>query len=117
MDVVVGLVTVVLLAAVIALISHPLRLARRGPEGPSEDRADLEAARESKYREIRDAQLDYSTGKLSDSDYEAVDGALRAEAMDILRRLDGVDEAEAAEAAADPLPPPLAPPSPPDENS
>ena len=31
-------------------------------------RAELEAAREAKYREIRDAELDYRTGKLSDDD-------------------------------------------------
>jgi hypothetical protein len=50
--------------------------------------AELEAAREAKYREIRDADLDHRTGKLSDADYEAVDGALRAEAVEILHELD-----------------------------
>ena len=45
-------------------------------------------AREAKYREIRDAELDYRTGKLSREDYEAVDGALRAEALEILNRLE-----------------------------
>jgi regulatory protein YycH of two-component signal transduction system YycFG len=50
--------------------------------------AELEAAREAKYREIRDAELDHRTGKLSDADYEAVDGALRAEASEILKALD-----------------------------
>ena len=47
----------------------------------------LEAAREAKYREIRDAELDFRTGKLSREDYEAIDGALRAEALEILNRL------------------------------
>ena len=51
-------------------------------------RDELETARESKYREIRDAELDYRTGKLSREDYEAVDGALRTEAVEILNRLD-----------------------------
>ena len=32
--------------------------------------AELEAARDAKYREIRDAELDLRTGKLSDEDYE-----------------------------------------------
>lgn len=50
--------------------------------------ADLEAAREAKYREIRDADLDHRTGKLSDEDFEAVDRSLRAEAIRILRDLD-----------------------------
>ena len=52
------------------------------------ERAELEAARDAKYREIRDAELDHRTGKLSDADWRAQDRALRAEAVDILRRLD-----------------------------
>jgi hypothetical protein len=48
----------------------------------------LEAAREGKYREIRDAELDYRTGKLSADDYDAIDATLRAEAIEILDRLD-----------------------------
>ena len=31
--------------------------------------ADLEAAKEAKYREIRDAELDQRTGKLSEEDH------------------------------------------------
>ncbi|MBV8948766.1 MAG: hypothetical protein JOZ95_25315 [Solirubrobacterales bacterium] len=50
--------------------------------------AELEAAREAKYRELRDAELDHSTGKLSDDDYEEIDRSLRAEAIEILRALD-----------------------------
>jgi hypothetical protein len=93
-------VIAVVLAAVVALLAAPLRA--RGPSagaaesvrsddpaGPrSSERADLEAAREAKYREIRDAELDYRTGKLSEEDYRAVDAALRAEAIEILRRLE-----------------------------
>jgi hypothetical protein len=44
-------------------------------------------ARETKYREIRDAEMDYRTGKLSREDYEAIDRQLRAEAMKILEAL------------------------------
>jgi hypothetical protein len=51
-------------------------------------RAELEAAREAKYREIRDAELDFRTGKLSREDYDAIDGELRAEAIEILNRLE-----------------------------
>jgi methionine synthase II (cobalamin-independent) len=51
---------------------------------------ELEAAREAKYREIRDAELDHQTGKLSDEDFRAIDQSLRAEAIEILRRLDDV---------------------------
>jgi flagellar biosynthesis/type III secretory pathway M-ring protein FliF/YscJ len=52
--------------------------------------AELEAARDAKYREIRDAELDHRTGKLSDADYQAIDAALRAEAVEILHQLDQV---------------------------
>ena len=41
------------------------------------EQIDLEAARDAKYREIRDAELDHQTGKLSDADYEAIDSTLR----------------------------------------
>jgi hypothetical protein len=60
--------------------------------------AELEAARDAKYREIRDAELDHRTGKLSDADYQALDQSLRAEAVEILRAL---DRAAAAAAAAE----------------
>ena len=83
------LVIVVLLVIVVALVATPLR-ARRGAAVVEEDaeRAELEAARDAKYREIRDAELDHRTGKLSEADWRAMDRALRAEAVEILRRLD-----------------------------
>jgi hypothetical protein len=49
---------------------------------------ELEAARDAKYREIRDADLDHRTGKLSDADHEAVDRTLRAEAIEIMHAID-----------------------------
>jgi cytochrome c-type biogenesis protein CcmF len=48
----------------------------------------LQAQRAAKYREIRDAELDYRTGKLSLEDYRVVDASLRAEALAILDRLE-----------------------------
>ncbi len=85
------LVIFVVLALVVLLVSAPL-WRRRGDE-PDEDaaRAELEAARDAKYREIRDAELDYRMGKLSEADWRALDRGLRAEAVAILRRLDELD--------------------------
>ncbi len=84
------LVIAVLLVIVIALVATPLR-ARRGVVVEEDaERAELEAARDAKYREIRDAELDHRTGKLSEADWRAMDRALRAEAVEILRRLDEV---------------------------
>jgi hypothetical protein len=82
------LIVLVVLAVVVLVVSAPLR--RRGVEEAEEsaELAELEAARDAKYREIRDAELDRRTGKLSDADWRAQDRALRAEAVDILRRLD-----------------------------
>ena len=84
-------VVLVLVAVVVLVIAAPLR--RRGVPEAEEgaELAELEAARDAKYREIRDAELDYRTGKLSDADWRTTDRALRAEAMDILHRLDELD--------------------------
>ena len=56
------------------------------------ERADLEAAREAKYAEIRDAEMDYRTGKLSEPDWRPLDRQLRREAVEILHRLDDLSE-------------------------
>jgi hypothetical protein len=83
-------IVLVVLAVAVFVISAPLR-ARRQPEDPEAGRvAELEAARDAKYREIRDAELDLRTGKLSAEDYGAIDRTLRAEAIEIMRALDAV---------------------------
>jgi hypothetical protein len=84
-----ALLVIVVLFLVVLFVSTPLRRARRASDtGRSPELDDLEAAREAKYREIRDAELDHRTGKLSDADYHVVDGGLRAEAIEILRSID-----------------------------
>jgi hypothetical protein len=93
MDILIAFLIVVLLVAVIAVVGQPLRAVRRGPPASSPGRDELEAAREAKYREIRDAELDYRTGKLSREDYETIDSTLRAEAVEILDRLAALKEA------------------------
>lgn len=88
MSFVIAILTVALLAVVILVVSAPLRAARRRVDLPSAELGELEAAREAKYREIRDADLDYRTGKLSREDYESTAAALRTEALEILNRLE-----------------------------
>ena len=103
----IAILTLLLIGLVVALVSAPLRRAREldraipqdDGERPDVDdsplapdsrlREDLEAAREAKYREIRDAELDFRTGKLSSDDYQAIDADLRAEAIEILNQLEG----------------------------
>jgi hypothetical protein len=89
-DVVTLVAIMALLGAVAWLVVAPLRAgsAARDEERYEGARADLEAAKEAKYAEIRDAELDHATGKLSDADWHAVDRQLRAEAIEILQRLD-----------------------------
>jgi hypothetical protein len=77
---------------VVLFVSSPLRGTRSAESGGGGELADLEAAREAKYREIRDAELDHRTGKLSDADYEALDGTLRAEAIEILHSIDTISK-------------------------
>ena len=92
MDVLAPLIVIVVLTLVVLLVSAPLRGSHsaRAEERDELRRADLEAAREAKYREIRDAELDFRTGKLSEADWKRLDRELRAEAIDILRELDEV---------------------------
>ena len=85
-------VALIVLAALVALaVSVPLR--RRGDAERREEARlqELEAAKEAKYREIRDAELDHRMGKLSRDDWRAVDRELRGEAIDILRELDRLE--------------------------
>jgi hypothetical protein len=82
------IIALVMVTVVIVIIAAPLR--GRGASGPQPDaeREELEARREAKYREIRDADLDYRMGKLSRADYHAIDAELRREALEILDRLE-----------------------------
>jgi hypothetical protein len=95
------LIILAVLAVVFALITGPLRGARHRRSNLGATAADLEAARDAKYREIRDAEMDLRTGKLSDEDHREIDGGLRAEAIEILHRLDEAQAEEAAAAAED----------------
>jgi hypothetical protein len=96
-DVIVAVLIALALAGAVAFVGAPLRRRAADPE-PENSSAQalpaLEAAKEAKYREIRDAELDYRTGKLSEEDFRALDATLRSEAAAILAR---VRELEARE--------------------
>jgi hypothetical protein len=90
-DALAPIIVIVLLGVVVWLVSAPLRAgAAAAQDADAARREDLEAAKEAKYREIRDAELDYRTGKLSEADWRALDRELRAQAMELLRRLDAL---------------------------
>jgi type II secretory pathway pseudopilin PulG len=87
---------VLLVMALVAVAAWVVTRPLRRPDGAR--RADarmeaLEAAKEAKYREIRDAELDHATGKLTDEDWRALDAQLRSEAVELLRRIDARREA------------------------
>jgi hypothetical protein len=91
------LLVMVAAAAVVLVVSSPFRRAETDTADAVDPKtatkvADLEAAKESKYREIRDAELDHRMGKLSDEDFASTDHTLRAEAIDIIDALDRSEE-------------------------
>ena len=82
-------IALVLLAVLVAaLVTRPLLHDSEPAARDAARREELDAAKEAKYREIRDAELDHRMGKLSDEDWRRVDRELRAEAIEILRELD-----------------------------
>lgn len=93
-------IIMVILALVVVFVTAPLRrLPAPGETTPQTEAEaaeplvlELEAARDAKLRELRDAELDHRTGKLSDADYQALDSQLRAEAIEILHALDEARE-------------------------
>ena len=88
MTVLVVIIALVLLTAVIAVLASPLLRGHSSEVPEDSELQELEAEREAKYREIRDAELDYRMGKLSREDHEAIDAELRKEALAILDRLE-----------------------------
>ncbi|HWI97275.1 MAG TPA: heme lyase CcmF/NrfE family subunit [Solirubrobacterales bacterium] len=76
---------IALAGAIIGL--WPTRRSRRGLVADTE----LEALKEAKYREIRDAELDHAAGKLSDEDFALLDAELRKEAIEILDSANGAN--------------------------
>jgi hypothetical protein len=84
------LLAVALVALVAAFVLVPLRR-RVGSDAAGEaeaELAELEARKEAKYREIRDAEADRAAGKLNEEDFGHLDAELRAEAVEILKRID-----------------------------
>jgi membrane protein implicated in regulation of membrane protease activity len=86
-----GLALIALAALVAVVVWRPLRHGDRAELKDQTRIEELRAAKEAKYREIRDAELDHRMGKLSREDWRAVDRDLRGEAIEILRQLDALE--------------------------
>jgi hypothetical protein len=91
-------VEIILLLAIVVIVAWfvtvPLRRGAGAGDSEADSRtedpaiADLEARKEAKYREIRDAELDREQGKLSEADWRRQDAELRREAIEVLKQLD-----------------------------
>ena len=84
------LLAVVIVVLVAWFVTAPLRHRPSAqPDDPAvAELADLEARKQAKYRQIRDAESDRAAGKLTEEDFRRLDGELRAEAVEILKRID-----------------------------
>ena len=85
------ILTVAILAAVLA---GPFRRPPEPAQPPR--RGDREEAKLAKYRELRDLELDWRTGKLAEVDYQRTKNLLRAQAAQLL------EESGAPAASAEP---------------
>ena len=86
-----GLALIVLAALVAVVVLGPLRRPGQTERVEQSRIEELQAAKEAKYREIKDAELDREMGKLSQEDWRSVDRDLRGEAIEILRQLDRLE--------------------------
>ena len=85
-------VALVVLGALVALVVIvPLRRPEAEAVRDEGRIQELQAAKEAKYREIRDAELDHRMGKLSVEDWRGLDRELRAEAITVLQELDRLE--------------------------
>lgn len=95
-QVVVGL----LAAAAVGWIVKPLLGRRRALRAPAEDRrtADLLEEKSGVYRSILDLELDHRMGKVDEEDYNLLRQQSKAEALGIIRELEGEAEPESEQA-------------------
>jgi len=114
MSVIGPIVAVVILGLVVWFVSQPLRSRVAAQDDLRDDGrvADLRAARDAKYRQIRALEMDYRTGKLSEDEWRSIDRELRGEAVEVLHRLDQLVPPQQGAPIAPALPePPSAPPA------
>lgn len=92
------IVWVVILGLLVAgLVSRPFWGSGAPSSFEDPEVAELEAARDAKFREIRDAETDFRTGKIGEEEFEELNSGLRAEAAEIIERLDRARERAAGD--------------------
>lgn len=85
------LLSLAVVATVLAALALPIV---RGVDEPEVDaaRAELEDAKQAKYREIRDAELERAANKLTEGQWRDIDRELRKEALAIVSKMDTLNE-------------------------
>jgi hypothetical protein len=119
MSIIAPLIAILILGLAIWFVGQPLRskVAEQDDLRDEGRIADLEAARDAKYRQIRDLEMDYRTGKLSEEEWRSIDRELRGEAVEVLHELDQLvppeqgAAAQGAAAAGQGAEPPAEPPA------
>ncbi len=97
MEVLLGFILVV---AAVAVVASPFVRPLLAGDAGDDRRQELELAKQSKYREIRDLELDRNAGKLDEQQWAELDRALRREAMAILAEIDAGSPGESPARAA-----------------
>lgn len=92
----------ILALGALAIIAYPLikkegvgTLAHGGADDIQAEREDLLGAKRVTYEAIRELELDWKSGKLSEADYQAMRRELEAEAIGVLQKLDALEDHEA----------------------
>ncbi len=81
------LLTLAMISVVVSFLAWPV-LHGVDEQVVDADRRELEDAKQSKYREIKDAELEYKAGRMTEAQWSETDRELRNEAMLILREID-----------------------------
>lgn len=100
---------ILLTGSVLWLVLGPLVTGSTAPLSDGPDRQqelrELQTLRDVAYETLRDIELDYHAGKISEADYGELNDRYKAEALSLLRRIDAVSTAppDAAERSPDVL--------------
>jgi hypothetical protein len=81
------LLTIVMIATVVTFLAWPI-LKGVDERVVDAERAELEDAKQAKYREIKDAELEFKAGRMTEDQWNQTDRELRREAMLILAKID-----------------------------
>lgn len=95
------LLTVAMLAIVVTFLAWPI-LNGVDERVVDAERAELEDAKQAKYREIKDAELEFKAGRMTEDQWHTTDRELRREAMQILANIDTLHAKSAAESPQQP---------------